>query len=642
MIRYLFFRNALLGVLLFMVIPSVQAYTERNMLQNLVGSEEQLRELLVLNQEWVPYPRYQDRKAWDILLGERNKAFLIKAGEKILDYQWQHIPATAYLEYSRKGTDYQMKPYWTNRENINILMLAELAEGKGRFVDQLINGVYYSCESTSWVISSHLKNQNPRCLLPDYRRPIVELASGDYGSILAWVYYFFRDTFDKVEPIISLRLRQELQERMLDAFMNNNEWWMANEEWSPDFFVNNWNPWCNCNILQCFLLLENDPEKLVKAVWRGMRSVDKFLNFVKADGACEEGSTYWTHAVGKLYDYLQVLSYATHGKITLLNDPMIRRMGEYICRSYVGNGWVVNFADASAKGGGDAPLIFRYGQALGSEEMMCFAAYLLNGKKPDVTLGKDTFQSLESILKNAGLEQTKPSHFIPVCTWYPETEFCHLTNKSGWFLAAKGGHNNESHNHNDVGTCILYVNTTPLLIDAGVGTYTRQTFSSERYQIWTMQSDYHNLPIINGVSQHQGGEFKATDVMCRPTRGEFSLNIASAYPEQAKVKRWIRSYQLKEHKLIISDQFGLTEGITPNQVNFLTWGKVEATEIGRVKIEANGESVTLQYPANFELLIEPITLSDPPLSGVWGKEIYRIVLKDKKVRMQGHYQFMVY
>ena len=168
MIRYLFFRNALLGVLLFMVIPSVQAYTERNMLQNLVGSEEQLRELLVLNQEWVPYPRYQDRKAWDILLGERNKAFLIKAGEKILDYQWQHIPATAYLEYSRKGTDYQLKPYWTNSENINILMLAELAEGKGRFVDQLINGVYYSCESTSWVISSHLKNQNARCLLPEY------------------------------------------------------------------------------------------------------------------------------------------------------------------------------------------------------------------------------------------------------------------------------------------------------------------------------------------------------------------------------------------------------------------------------------------------------------------------------------------
>ena len=38
------------------------------------------------------------------------------------------------------------------------------------------------------------------------------------------------------------------------------------------------------------------------------------------------------------------------------------------------------------------------------------------------------------------------------------------------FVAAKGGFNNESHNHNDVGTFSLYVNTIPVIIDAGVGT----------------------------------------------------------------------------------------------------------------------------------------------------------------------------
>ena len=31
----------------------------------------------------------------------------------------------------------------------------------------------------------------------------------------------------------------------------------------------------------------------------------------------------------------------------------VRRVGEYMSRSYVGNGWVVNFADASAQGGGE-------------------------------------------------------------------------------------------------------------------------------------------------------------------------------------------------------------------------------------------------------------------------------------------------
>ena len=49
---------------------------------------------------------------------------------------------------------------------------------------------------------------------------------------------------------------------------------------------------------------------------------------------------------------------------------------------------------------------------------------------------------------------------------------------------------------------VLYINSIPVFLDAGVGTYTRKTFSSERYSIWTMQSNYHNLPMINGVPEH--------------------------------------------------------------------------------------------------------------------------------------------
>ena len=52
----------------------------------------------------------------------------------------------------------------------------------------------------------------------------------------------------------------------------------------------------------------------------------------------------------------------------------------------------------------------------------------------------------------------------------------------------------------------LYIDETPVLIDAGVGTYTRQTFGDERYTIWTMQSLFHNLPEINGTQQAFGAK----------------------------------------------------------------------------------------------------------------------------------------
>ena len=131
------------------------AYTERNMLQK-ATDETTLKNVLVMQQAWVPYPAYTDRTAWDALMGP-NKQRLIEAGEKLLNYKWQLIPATAYLEYERTGDRKVMEnPYGANTQALNTLMLAELAEGKGRFIDQLLNGVYMSCEMKSWVLSAHL------------------------------------------------------------------------------------------------------------------------------------------------------------------------------------------------------------------------------------------------------------------------------------------------------------------------------------------------------------------------------------------------------------------------------------------------------------------------------------------------------
>lgn len=640
--RYVHYRISAFIILLFAVSCSLWAYTERNLLQKVAGSEEQLKKVLVMNQTWVPYPAYTNRAAWDALFDNQEKENLIRAGEKLLNYQWKVINATNYLEYERSGErNIMQNPYEENRKAINTLMLAELAEGRGRFVDQLLNGVFYSCEMTSWVLSAHLPRQSTKRSLPDYREQIIDLGSGNYGAMLAWVYYFFHNSFDKLDPVVSIRLRQTLQERILDPYMNNDrEWWMA-FYWNPGEIINNWNPWCNSNVLQCYLLLENDRDKLAKAVWRSMQSVDKFINFVKSDGACEEGPSYWGHAAGKMYDYLQILSDGTAGKVSLFEEPMIRRMGEYISRSYVGNGWVVNFADASAQGGGDAPLIYRYGRAVGSDEMMHFAAYLLKGKSPTIALGNDTFRSLQSIIWNKDLKKTTVGHNVPACTWYPETEFCYLTNKSDWFFAAKGGFNNESHNHNDVGTFSLYINATPVFIDAGVGTYTRQTFSDERYSIWTMQSNYHNLPMINGVPQKYGQEYKATEVVCQPKKLFFSANIATAYPKEADVNHWTRSYSLGEKQLIIIDNFSLKSAKASNQVNFLTWGKVDISKPGKVFIDVQGQTVALEYPTHFEVSLETVKLPDTRLSNVWGEQISRVILKDKEIRIKGEYKFIV-
>jgi len=627
-------------ILLFFSSLSVNAYEIKDFLQKEADISE-VKSSLILNQKWVPYPSYTDRSGWNALTGN-NKDEIIRRGNAFLNYKWEVITATDYLAYDRTGIREVMEdPFGRNISALTQLVLAELAEGKGRFVDQIANGVWFYCEMTSWALAAHVgREQIEKTSLPSYKEQVIELTSADVGSFLAWTYYFFKNQLDEVNPLIAERLRKNLQIRILDPYMNrSNFWWQAFDA-TPQTMVNNWNPWCNCNVLTCFLLLENDPEKLAEAVHRTMVSVDKFINRSNADGACEEGPSYWGHASGKLYDYLQILSLATNGKVSIFDQPMIKNMGEYIAKSYIGNGWVVNFADASAKGGGLPGVIFRYGKAVKSSEMQQFASYLFqqNAQKSYYYSGRDLFRSLENLGSYQELIEIKPALPQVPSIWYPQTEFCYMRNHSGFFFAAKGGYNDESHNHNDVGSFILYLDQSPILIDAGVGTYTKQTFSNDRYSIWTMQSDYHNLPIINGTSQSYGPQFRSSDIAFDSGKSRFSLNLTKAYPQNAAAKKWIRTYQLKKDGLVMEDVFELTETKAPNELHFLTAGKPQTTAPGIIMLEGNGIKLKMKYDKDqFEPTVETIPLNDRSLSKVWGGQIYRLKLTAKKQQLIGKY-----
>lgn len=632
----------LLALLTLSLLPA-RAYEPRNLLTQL-ATEAQLRQCLQTGQRWVPYPAYTDRAGWDSLLGN-HKTAIIQAGERLLDYSWTVVRATEYLEYEKSGSRNAMQtPNNRNARAFGTLLMAELAEGKGRFVPDLMNGIFFFSEMTTWAESAHLAAyQKTRRALPDFREHILELHQGGMAQMLSWTYYFLKDQLDRIDPIIALRLRHELQRRELDPFLQRNDfWWMA-RPYKQGQMVNNWTPWCNANALLCFMLLEENADTLAHAVYLSMQSVDQFLNYVKADGACEEGPSYWGHAAGKLFDYLSVLTLATGGKLNLFGHEQVKRMGEYIARSYIGNEWVANFADASAKAGEvSTPLIYRYGTAVGSRPMKALAAMrekIRPTKLP--TNWMDLFDGLETLRILPQLKAETARMEQPRFTWYPQTEFCYLRSGSA-FLAAKGGFNNESHNHNDVGTFILAFDNVPVMVDAGVGTYTRQTFSKDRYTIWTMQSNYHNLPMINGVAQSFGSAYKARNVKADGRQLSFSADIAGAYPKEAAVERWVRSYRLSKNTLTMADDFALTAAKAPNQINFLTWGEVDTSRQGSVVIRTQGIAVELRYDATvFTPTLERVALTDPRLSNVWGKELVRLTLTARTTSLKGSYRYTV-
>ena len=58
--------------------------------------------------------------------------------------------------------------------------IAELVEGKGRFIDDIARGVNWFCEARSWAVSAHLaKYQKSKSPLPDPSEDILALFQGN-------------------------------------------------------------------------------------------------------------------------------------------------------------------------------------------------------------------------------------------------------------------------------------------------------------------------------------------------------------------------------------------------------------------------------------------------------------------------------
>jgi hypothetical protein len=238
-------------------------------------------------------------------------------------------------------------------------------------------------------------------------------------------------------------------------------------------------------------------------------------------------------------------------------------------------------------------------------------------------------------------------------SWLPDIQVMAvrstIQSSNGLYLAAKGGHNDESHNHNDVGNFIIYLNGRPAIIDVGVETYRRQTFSNERYTIWTMQSAYHNLPLINGQMQKNGRQYAAGNVTYVPGKNKtiFSMNLEKTYPEEAGINSYKRTINFNKGKGIWIEDLYLFENEN-NQVemNIMTHFLVKESKPGQLILVNRNipeDLLCIDYDKNiFMVKTENIPLSDPRLKSVWGDELIRLIFSARNVSRQFEYKLSIH
>jgi len=611
-------------------------------------------------QNYHPYPKASEREKWDSIPEEVSKA-CIQEAEKYLGFQWPSLPAVSFMAFMRTGDRkvYEDR-HFPRRKALEALVIGECAEGKGRFIDDIINGIWCICEESFWGVSAH----NGIGPLPDVEDRYIDLFAAETGALLAWTKYLLADELDRVTHLITRRIDIELEERIKKPFIYREDFWWLGVVRKD---INNWTPWIIANIMSVFLLNEYDQIRRAKAIEKMMICLDRFLDTYHDDGGCDEGTSYWDLAGGTLFDCLDQLYMASDGKIDFFSNELVRQIGRFIYRCHIADKYFINFADGSAEVNISKDMIYRYGKRIQDPNMISLAVGVPSDN--DFRAGA-LRRTLPAIFNYRELKSQKmePPYIRDV--WMDGIQVMAARekegSKKGLYLAAKGGHNAENHNHNDVGSCIIFADGLPGIIDIGVETYTRKTFSDQRYEIWTMQSQYHNVPTINGKMQQPGMEYCASNVRYSMTDDNvtFSVDIQKAYPEEAGVEYYNRTYRMvrgsnTDEKLSgntsdrayieITDTYVFEKENNTLSLNFMVWKKPEIINDGiasdrLIKVQLNADtSLYMQFSGdNTTVDVEHCDTSDERLRKVWGDEgIYRIVITGT-VPKEGSFNVLIY
>ncbi len=626
---------------------------------------DKLTEGVLSREQYRPHPTVDDRAAWSGL-PESVKAAHVAKAEKLIGFDYPSLPATLFLEFSRIGNrrNYE-RVHFARRGALETLVVAECIEAKGRFLDDIVNGIWTICEETYWGVPAHIRVQKAGNTLPDAAEPTVDLFAAETGNLIAWSSYLLGEKLDSVSPLVRERMALEIKRRILDPLFERDDFtWMGFTLREDQRRVNNWNPWICSNWLATTLLMETDPERRVQTVSKILRAVDNFIDPYPEDGGCDEGPSYWGRAGASLFDNLDLLYHASKGRIDVYAEPKIAEIGRFIYRVHIDEDYYINFADAPALVYPDAVVVYRYGEAIGDEKMMRHGRWLAarqklfdSGYAAKADVIQANFQRLLRGLFSITEMSAAASAPLPRDTWLPDIHVMVARDRDGtadgFFLGAKGGHNSESHNHNDVGNLIVYLDGLPLIVDAGVETYSAKTFGPDRYSIWTMRSSYHTLlPTVDGVEQRVGFDFQATDVSYRCDDGSaaIELEIGGAYPPEAKIKTWRRFVELKRaERVTVTDTYALTGEPREIVVGLVTPCAVDVSRSGIVRLSAR-ETVdgrvsaagSVEYDASvFAASVETVEITDERCGATWGNEIYRVVLTAGAPAREGSWSYTI-
>ena len=493
------------------------------------------------------------------------------------------------LVYERK--------YFAGRKALTVLALRFLLGNDVASLDKLFSVIEKILEEPVWCLPAHCGKE-----AWDTGRDDIDLFAAETAGSIAEILYLCREKLstqalevagtenDRVFCALKAyekRLYISKIDGLSAAFFERFRFhvydkWLSREQ-GFEKGNGNWTAVCSGNIgLAVYYLfklgflsnldLTGEYDRILKAMMH-------YLEGFEPDGCCSEGVLYYNYGIVYFLAFVEIVQ-KTDTIVERLEEVKAKfnnlRIAKFLNSVYLGGKSFVAFSDAS--GNPDINIgLFSFLSSLDEKVYLPEEFCLRDFKTKQYELPPAGTPGVEIL---GGDECGRFAIALREYTWVRDHGSCLKTGKcdekyqslyiypnTGWYIsyiptgedfAIKGGHNDEPHNHNDVGSFVYSCNGSPILADPGAGEYTSDYFGQKRYSYFTTRSLGHNVPLVDGKEQVPGNNGRAEFLA---EGSEITMDLSPAYGfKSGTVKRRVRD-ELPKVSVTDESVFPITENL---------------------------------------------------------------------------------
>lgn len=485
-----------------------------------------------------------------------------QAGDILRNQEPPSLSEDAFFLFEKTGNRLAYETiYFTRRKYLTVFGILSEFGKKDADIKALNQIILSICKERFWALPAHV----------DFSRldeKTIDLFAAETAQSLAELLLIMGDRL----PSETVALAQtQIMDRVLAPFCTSAvpySWWETDRC--------NWSAVCAGSIGIAAIAM--DKMGRLPAAWkepcikRVCNALSCYLDGMERDGTCTEGLGYFSYGMSYFTAFAELLYKETNGTVNLMAQPVCKELAAFQAKCYFGNGLSLSFSDSDCHEhflpGLTAYLVHcfpdagtpDYASARTFEDDACYR-WLTNERTIRWLI------EYGSSVPKPDAERTSSS-----CALLPCAQWLIWKNQDGNGFAAKGGHNGENHNHNDIGHFLCAWQGELLLTDLGAGEYTKDYFHEGRYQILCNRSLGHSVPLINDCEQCAGSTCRADDFSWDNEKKQLTISFAGAYPAGTldKLTRVITGESANaEMVLSITDTFlasGQTAKITENLI----------------------------------------------------------------------------